>query len=449
MPRRILFRFNSGYRRFRRGQSLHSWDDRDEGRDAPTASSRTTPLRSLKTGLLWLADAGTHGYPVDTRRRLKILNLIAYLIAVASLAFAVQQGVSDFTTYAPAIYLNLALVGLALLVPFAHRISDIAGGLLLVGAEFVALFGLTAFFSRDGGPHLHYFVAAAAPFVVLGLGRLRLVLAIVLAGLVLHVAAWFAFPPEKAMVAVGPGVLDPIYTQAAITTFALLAASVYYAFRLAESAKAETEALLHKILPGSVAERLKAHPDTAIADSFEDASILFTDILGFVPLARRLGPQRIVELLNRIISEFDRLALLHGVEKIKTIGDAYMAAAGVPEPAPDHTHRLVRLAIDMLAVIVRLNAAEGLDIRLRVGIASGPVMAGVIGTNKFSYDVWGDAVNLAARLENLGAPGRIHICTLCRTRLADAFAFESVGEIDIKGIGRQETWLLLPAPAEM
>ncbi len=412
------------------------------GREGARRVLASPVFASIAARFAALAEAGTQGYPLDAKRRLKILNVMAYLIAIASFAFALQQASADISMNAPAVVINLALCAMALCVPLAHRLNDIAGGLLIVGAEWVALFGLSAFFGRDGGAQLHYIVGAAAPFVVFGLKRIWLVLAIVVSGLALHVTAWFAFPPEHAMITPGPGVLDPIYTQAAITTVSLIAASVYYAFSLAERAKAETEALLRNILPASIVERLQANPALGIADSFEDASVLFSDISGFVPLARRLGPSRTVELLNEIVSEFDRLATRHGVEKIKTIGDAYMVASGVPDPTPDHARRLAAMGLDMLAAIDRLRVERGIDIRIRIGLASGPVMAGVIGTKKFSYDVWGDAVNLAARLETLGQTGRVHVCPACRARLGEAFRFESRGTIEIKGVGRQETWLI-------
>ncbi len=141
---------------------------------------------------------------------------------------------------------------------------------------------------------------------------------------------------------------DSLYTQAAITTVVLIAASVYYAFSLAEQAKAETDAVLRNVLPDAIVERLKANPGALIADSIEDASVMFADISGFVALTRRIGANATVDMLSRIVSEFDALAVRHGVEKIKTIGDAYMVVAGLPDPVPDHTARLARMGLDML-----------------------------------------------------------------------------------------------------
>lgn len=405
---------------------------------------RAPPARSLRATLERLSAAGTAGYAPDVQRRLKILNMIAYLIAISTAIYAAQLVQMGVATYAPAIAINVALVAVALTVPLAHRISDVAGGLWLVGAEYVALMGFAAIFGRESGAPLHYILAAAAPFVVFGLQRLRLVLAVVATGLVLHLAAWFLFPGSRAMIAPDAKVIDSLYMQGAITTVGLIAASVYYAFSLAERAKRETDALLRNILPDAIVERLKARPGEAIADSHAEASVLFADITGFVALARRLGARDVVALLNRIVMAFDALAERHGAEKIKTIGDAYLAVAGLPEPAADHTRRLAALAFDMLDTIARLKAETGLDLSIRIGLASGPVMAGVIGTRKFSYDVWGDAVNLAARLEQQSAPGRLLVCPRCRDQLAGHYAIESRGLVEIKGLGAQETWYVTP-----
>jgi adenylate cyclase len=389
------------------------------------------------------AEAGTAPYPPDVKRRLKILNMVAYLIAGTTLIYAIQLSLTDIPTYAPMIVLNLALVFLMLLVPFAHRISDIAGGLLIVGAEYAALLGFGDFFSREGGNHLQYIVAAAAAFVIFGLERIWLIMGVVGLGLVLHLCSWFWFPAEGRVAPHEQPIADSLYVQGAVTTVVLIAACVWYAFSLVERAKAETDAVLRNVLPDAIVERIKANPGALIADSIDDASVMFADISGFVALARRLGANQTVELLSRIVSQFDALAVQHGVEKIKTIGDAYMVVAGLPEPVPDHTARLGRMAFDMLDCIARMRSETGLNINIRVGMASGPVTAGVIGTKKFSYDVWGDAVNLASRLEGLSAPGRVLVCPTCHAKLGEAFEFEARGPIDIKGIGAQETWYLV------
>ncbi len=405
--------------------------------------SRQAWLQTLAAGWAVAVEAGTHGYAPDVKRRLMIMNMIAYLIAASTLGYAIQHALMDFDTYAPVIYLNLALVPTAFAVPFSHRFGDMAGGLVILLSEFAALVAFSYYMGRDAGIHLQYFIVAAATFVVFGLERWKIIIPMIAIGLALQLYSWFAFPQHLAVIKTDPEVLDSIFIQAAATTMVLTAACVYYAFSLVETAKAEVDALLRNILPDGIVARLKAEPGSAIADNFDDASILFSDISGFVPLARQLGAAKIVSLLNEIVSEFDRLAQKHGVEKIKTIGDAYMVAAGLPEPVPDHTLRLARMGLDMMEVIARLRRRTGIDLNVRIGLASGPVMAGVIGTKKFSYDVWGDTVNLAARLENKGAPGRIHVCPNCRGTLDSEFEFESRGEIEIKGVGLQQTWFIL------
>jgi adenylate cyclase len=269
-----------------------------------------------------------------------------------------------------------------------------------------------------------------------------LIIPSIIIALVLHLACWFLFPSSAAAIAAPQDVLDSLYTQAVITTFGLIAAAVFYAFRLAENAKAETDALLRNILPDTIVERLKAKPSEHVADTFPEASILFADITGFVPLARKLGAGDTVALLNSLVSQFDDLAERHGVEKIKTIGDAYMVASGVPEPTPDFALRLARMALDMQEAVRALRAETGYDLAMRMGLATGPVMAGVIGRQKFSYDIWGDAVNLAARLESTSIPGRIHICPVSREKLGDLVVVESRGAIEIKGVGEKSTWFL-------
>lgn len=404
--------------------------------------ARLPGISGLVSGFGRLAEAGTSGYRRDIKRRLMILNVFAYLIILTTVIFALRYGLTEGAEYRPLVLINLCIALVVAFVPFAHRFSEIAGGLLIVVTEYVALTGIASYLGREGGTALLFVIGAAAPFFVFGLERIRLAVAVVVIGLVLHLYVWFSYPPGSAFIPPNPRILNDLYTQSAITAFGLIAVTVWYAFRLVENAKGETDRLLRNILPEKIVERLKTKPDTLIADTFDSASILFSDISGFVPLARSLGAAKVVDLLNTIVREFDALAAKHGVEKIKTIGDAYMAAAGIPEPAADHTERVARLGLDMLAFIEKLRRETGIDIAIRIGIASGPVMAGVIGTNKFSYDVWGDTVNLASRLENRSAPGRILICPACRQRLEHAFTFESRGAIEIKGVGMQETFFV-------
>ena len=390
-----------------------------------------------------IADIGTEGYDPDARRRLKIINVFSSLVIITTLIYAVQIWASGDEKMMPVVYLNVALALVVGAVPLMHRFNDMAGGLLLVVAEFGALVGFTSYFGRSAGAPLQYVVAAAAPFVIFPPRRIRLILIIVAIAFALHLYAWSTFPRSHARLTVDDDMIRSLYIQGAVTTFGLIAAAVYYAFSLAERAKAETETVLRNVLPDSVVERLKARPEDAIADGFNEASVLFADITGFVALARRLGPEKTVTLLNRLVSAFDEVANRHGVEKIKTIGDAYMVASGVPIATPDHIERLASMALDMVETTRAVSAAEGIEINVRIGMAAGPMMAGVIGRKKFSYDVWGDPVNLASRLEQASAPGRIQICPTCHGALGETFVLEARGEIEIKGLGKQQAWFLV------
>lgn len=439
---RVFFSHNAETSAAPTGERSHTFAARAGVALRKMVAAADALTRPLRRGIGWLAEVGTHGYDEDTRRGLKILNMIAYLISVTTLTYSLQHTFTDYATFKWLIWVNAALAPLAIIVPLSHRISPIAGGLIVVGAEWIALTMITALIGTDSGVHYQFVVAAAAPFVVFGLKRIWLVLATVLSGLLLHVTCAFAFPPDTAIIAAAPNFVDGIYTQAIVTTVGLIAATVWYAFRLAEDARAETDRLLRKILPDQVVARLKLSPGKVIADNHPNTAVLFADIVGFVPLAKSLGPERVVRLLNELVTTFDALAAKHGVEKIKTIGDAYMAVAGVPEPVERPTRRVAALALDMIAATERIKARRGIELSLRIGMASGPVMAGVIGTHKFSYDVWGDTVNLASRLENQSTPGRVMICPTCNAALADDFRLEPCGEIEIKGVGRQPVWFI-------
>lgn len=214
------------------------------------------------------------------------------------------------------------------------------------------------------------------------------------------------------------------------------------AYEKLEAEQQLSERLLLNILPASIAERLKQEQGT-LADSFTDVSVLFADIVGFTELSGRISPPELVELLNQIFSSFDQLADLHQLEKIKTIGDAYMVVAGLPEHRPDHTQAIADMAIDMQQAIANFNAKSGQSFRIRIGIATGPVVAGVIGIKKFIYDLWGDTVNMASRMESHGLPDAIQVTSETYDRLKNWYVFQDRGLIQVKGKGEMNTYLLL------
>lgn len=204
----------------------------------------------------------------------------------------------------------------------------------------------------------------------------------------------------------------------------------------------ENEQLLLNVLPAAVAGRLKAG-EVTIADHSADVSVMFADIVGFTSLSAGLQPQELVALLNDLFTRFDEIARRHGIEKIKTVGDCYMAVCGVPEERKDHAAALADVALELLESVRDFNAAQGLTLQVRIGLNSGPVVAGVIGTSKFIYDLWGDTVNVASRLESTGVPGRIQVGDATRHALRGTFDFEDRGEVDLKGKGPTKTAFLL------
>ncbi len=204
----------------------------------------------------------------------------------------------------------------------------------------------------------------------------------------------------------------------------------------------KSESLLLNILPKEIAPRLKDNHAT-IADSYENASVLFADIVNFTPWSAELPPDEMVEMLNEIFSYFDSLLDKYGVEKIRTIGDNYMCAAGVPTPRPDHAKTLARMALDMRAYIRGRPLRNGKKLNFRIGINSGPLVAGVIGTKKFVYDLWGDPVNVAARMESYSVPGKIQIGYATYHLIHDEFVCEPRGIIEVKGKGKMATWFLV------
>jgi adenylate cyclase len=204
-----------------------------------------------------------------------------------------------------------------------------------------------------------------------------------------------------------------------------------------------SETLLANMLPASIAARLKDPAHSVIADKYDDASVLFADIAGFTERASDAPPDKLIRFLDRLYTEFDSLVDKHGLEKIKVSGDSYMVVSGVPWPRHDHVEALADLALDMAAVAAELTDRRGRPIPLRIGLASGPVVAGVVGSRRFFYDVWGDAVNVASRMESTDTEGRIQVPEAIYERLKNNFVLQERGDIEVKGKGVMRTWYLV------
>jgi len=210
-----------------------------------------------------------------------------------------------------------------------------------------------------------------------------------------------------------------------------------------------SELLLHNVLPQAIAERLKGrskltadHLNQAIVDSYANVTVLFADIVGFTAFSQGVSPEVLVSVLNELFTRFDHIAERRGLEKIKTIGDCYMAAAGLPLEVADHADRAAHMALDMLVAIQDFNASSQHPLNIRIGMSTGAAVAGVIGKSKFSYDLWGDVVNTASRMESHGTAGRVQLSEATRLALTQPFSLEHRGVIEVKGKGAMSTWFL-------
>jgi guanylate cyclase len=268
----------------------------------------------------------------------------------------------------------------------------------------------------------------------------------------LRAAIWWlaAFAVSVVYAVLVPDWVDPIYELSnpaataafnLITTGILIIAVLGYFVRQRDRYQKRSDDLLHNILPDEIAARLK-DGSTMIADDVASASVLFADVVGFTPMSAGMSPAGLVGLLSEVFTTFDGFVADIGLEKIKTVGDEYMAAAGVPRPRPDHAHAIAELALRMQDHL-KSNSIQGHRLSLRIGINSGPVTAGIIGTHKFSYDLWGDTVNTASRMESEGVPGSIQVSPATYELIKDAYDFESRGSIPIKGKSSMMTYLLV------
>jgi guanylate cyclase len=389
----------------------------------------------------------------DLRARKALLVLISVLILpVAALWGALYLALGSPVGVVPLVYFGVLLGGIAVFsrtrdFPWLLRVGQVdillaptlsmipLGGFLASGG--VGLWGilapLAALVFDDVRSAVRWYVAWVVVFLGSGIAG-------ELIGPVWEpLPGWFTTTMLALNIAVGGAIV--------FTLLAVFAGERSAALAALRDEQARAESLLLNILPRSIAEKLKARTQL-IADHFGSASILFADVVDFTPWSERLPPAEVVGYLDRLFSRFDDLAERRGLEKIKTIGDCYMVAAGVPTPRADHAHALALMALDMLEAMRSDDEVGRPGLELRVGINSGPVVAGVIGRKRFLYDLWGDAVNTASRMESHGTAGRVQITRATYELLADDFECESRGPIAVKGKGEVEAWYLVrPRPA--
>jgi adenylate cyclase len=389
---------------------------------------------------------GTENYPPRVARRLQVLNATAWCGAVFVAIFALYDFFEPRLGSLAIINTLLALFLFSL--PLSHRFGELAGPLAYVTVVYASIFLICSMLGTDSGMQLQYAAVAAGSVLVIGTERVLLVAVVCAVAVALAIALEFLVPHDTGLLT--PREMRENFIICVVGTSFILFLIVFYAVRemtraeaIAEREFKRSEALLANILPAPVVSRLKAQSETIIADAYDDVSILFADIAGSTARASDMPPAEFVRFLNELFSIFDHLVEQHGLEKIKTSGDGYMVVSGAPMPRPDHAAALASLALALRDATRALIDPSGDPVSIRIGLASGPVVAGVIGTRKFFYDVWGDAVNVASRMETTGVSGMIQVSDDVYGRLKDAFEFEERGATEVKGKGVMQTWYLV------
>jgi adenylate cyclase len=387
-----------------------------------------------------------HQAEVASRHR-RVLNVTAMISAAISAFFGVQGLlVGQVIWWIP--LLNLGSAAVFATIPLLCRFGELVAPLVFFGVAYATITVVCIHIGTGSGLQFYFVAAAAITLLVLGLDHLVLASVLAAVGATTVILLEFFVPEDTG--SQPPWAFTTSFVLTVITAWILLVATLWYALReirrtrLAMEAEYErSERLLTNILPEPIADRLKDPTRTVIADKYDDASILFADIAGYTKRASDTSPTDLVRFLDRLYTNLDALVDRHGLEKVKTSGDSYMVVSGVPQPRPDHIEALACLALDMAEAVTDLKDPHGREVPLRIGLAAGPVVAGVVGARKFFYDVWGDAVNVASRMETTDVEGRIQVPQNVYERLNDTFVLEERGAVDIKGKGVMHTWYLV------
>ncbi len=379
-------------------------------------------------------------------RQRRVLNVTAMISAAITAFFGVQGFLLGQDWWVTIV--NLVSAAVFVTIPRLCGLGEIVAPAVFFVASYITITVLCVYLGTGSGLQFYYVVAAAIVLVVLGIDHIVLALILSAVGAVTVILLEFLVPNDTGTQP--PWSFRASFVLTVITAWILVIATIWYALREIRRAREAMEAehdrseqLLTNILPATIAERLKDPSRNIVADKYDDASILFADIAHYTERASDTTPSDLVRFLDRLYTDLDRLVDLHGLEKIKTSGDSYMVVSGVPEPRPDHVEALACLALDMADAVADLTDPKGRAVPLRIGLAAGPVVAGVVGARKFFYDVWGDAVNVASRMETTDVEGRIQVPQDMYERLNHAFLFEERGQVDIKGKGTMQTWYLV------
>lgn len=390
--------------------------------------------------------ARTQHWAEGSVRRMRVLKITAVIGATVTGTFGVLQLCTGHAMWWIGL-VNLATAVIFAVTPMLYKYGELIGPLTFVGVAYTSIFVMCWAVGTDSGSQFYFLVAAT--IVVLIFGVEHIVLAASLAGLgaALAIAVQFLAPADTGAQPAWAQTTGFVFTV--ITSCVMVVATVWYTLR--ETARAETameaeyqrsEALLANMLPVSIAERLKDPARSVIADKYDDASILFADIADFTENASDTTPADLVRFLDLLYTDFDLIVEKHRLEKVKTSGDSYMVVSGIPTSRSDHLAALANLALDMAGAAAVVKDPHGRPLRVRIGMAAGPVVAGVVGSRRFFYDVWGDAVNVASRMESTDTTGRIQVPHNVYERLQHAFVFEERGDIAVKGKGVMHTWYL-------
>ncbi|KRE34611.1 adenylate cyclase [Mycobacterium sp. Soil538] len=380
-------------------------------------------------------------------RRIRVLTIAGWIAAAVSVAFGVFQLMIGGSLWWLGV-INI-LCGLAFLsIPRLCPLGEIVAPVTFVVFAYLSV-GFFCFTMGTGtGLQFYFLVSASLVVLVLGIERIALAAVIAAIGVVLMIALELTVPNDRG---IGPPwMLTVGFISSVVSSVVMIFATLWYTLRETERAERAMEAeyerserLLANILPETIADRLKDPARSVIADKYDDASILFADIAGYTKRASDTAPAELVRFLDRLYTDLDALVDRHGLEKVKTSGDSYMVVSGVPTPRSDHLEALAALALDMADAVSGLTDRQGRAVPLRIGMACGPVVAGVVGAKKFFYDVWGDAVNVASRMETTDVEGRIQVPDDVYQRLRDSFVLEERGYVEVKGKGPMHTWYLV------